>query len=66
MPVSPLPLLQSLAVSTDREAVLSAMQTIDPNGTYTDQASADEGLEPLSLADARVLITRWIANCSEG
>lgn len=36
-----------------REQVLEWLQWNDANGVYTDEASEAEGLEPLTLDDAR-------------
>lgn len=37
-----------------REAILDFLQEIDPNGTWTDRASYDEGLEPLTYDEALI------------
>ena len=52
--------LHDLLQCDDRTAVLAAMQEIDPNGCWTDQCAADEGLEPVSIPVARAAVRLWI------
>ena len=35
-----------------RESILQFMQEIDPNGSWTDKVSHEEGLEPLTYDEA--------------
>jgi hypothetical protein len=44
---------------TDREALLARMQAIDPNGVYTDAASAADGYDPLELETAQAIVRDW-------
>lgn len=37
-----------------REAILDFLQEMDPNGSWTDKASYDDGLEPLTYDEALI------------
>jgi hypothetical protein len=37
-----------------RESILDFLQEIDPDGTWTDKASIEDGLEPLTYDEALV------------
>ena len=44
-----------------REGILAFLQEIDPNGSWTDSASAAEGLEPLTFDEALIELQDTIA-----
>ena len=43
-------------MSTTREGAISILKGIDPNGTWSDEDCAAEGVEPLTLAEAMEMI----------
>lgn len=45
----------------DRESILQFMQEVDPNGSWTDKASFDDGLEPLTFDEALIELEEMIA-----
>jgi hypothetical protein len=47
-----------LAAPVPREFLLDALAMNDPNGTYTDEDSADEGMPPLSHTEALGIVMR--------
>ena len=44
-----------------RESILQFMQEVDPNGSWTDKASFDDGLEPLTFDEALIELEEMIA-----
>lgn len=45
--------------NAERAALLADLQKIDPNGTWTDEASAAEGLPPCRLSEARAALKKF-------
>jgi hypothetical protein len=41
---------------TTREGAISTLMSIDPNGVWSDEDCAAEGIEPLSLEEAMAMI----------
>lgn len=53
--------LEAMAAGCDRDALLLTLQSIDPNGSYTDSASAADDLPPMTLSEARETLRRFAA-----
>ena len=54
-------MLEHLLTITDRAGVLERMQSLDPNGVWTDEASEAEGMDATDLDHARRVIREWMA-----
>lgn len=57
---NPLHQAKTLFDRGSREAILDFLQKMDPNGSYTDNASYDEGLEPLTFDEALIYLEETI------
>lgn len=51
---NPLTRAKTLFDKGSRESILDFLQEMDPNGSWTDKASYDDGLEPLTYDEALI------------
>lgn len=56
--------LTHLLSITDRAGLLERMQSLDPNGVYSDCAADAEGMDPMTLEEGQAIVKRWLADCS--